>query len=57
LGDFSQEASMKAMAMLSRLVQEEASLHTYHDTFVWVALLSAAGIIPALWMGRQRRAK
>jgi hypothetical protein len=47
LGDFSQEASMKAMAMLSRLVQEEASLHTYHDTFVWVALLSAAGIIPA----------
>jgi len=55
LGDFSQEASMKAMATLSRLVQEEASLHTYHDTFVWVALLSAAGIIPALWMGRQRR--
>ncbi len=41
--------------MLNRLVQDEASLHTYHDTFVWVALLSAAGIIPALWMGRQRR--
>lgn len=55
LGDVSQEASMKAMAMLSRLVQEEASLHTYHDTFIWVALLSASGIIPALWMGRQRR--
>jgi EmrB/QacA subfamily drug resistance transporter len=55
LGDFSQVASTKAMAMLNRLVQEEASLHTYHDTFVWVALLSASGIIPALWMGRQRQ--
>jgi predicted MFS family arabinose efflux permease len=55
LGDFSQEAFIKAMAMLNRLVQEEASLHTYHDTFIWVALLSASGIIPALWMGRQRQ--
>ncbi len=55
LGDFSQVASMKAMAMLSRLVQEEAGLHTYHDTFVWIALLSAAGIIPALWMGRKQQ--
>ncbi len=55
LGDFSQVASTKAMAMLNRMVQDEASLHTYHDTFLWVALLSAAGIIPALWMGRQRR--
>ncbi len=55
LGDFSQVASMKAMAMLNRFVQEEASLHTYHDTFFWVALLAASGIIPALWMGKQRR--
>jgi predicted outer membrane lipoprotein len=55
LGDFSQEASTKAMAMLNLLVQEEASLHTYHDTFMGVALLSALGIIPALWMERQRR--
>jgi hypothetical protein len=54
LGDFSQNASIKAMAMLNRLVQEEASLHTYHNTFICVALLSAAGIIPTLWMGRQR---
>ncbi|ETW93744.1 MAG: hypothetical protein ETSY1_37900 [Candidatus Entotheonella factor] len=54
-GDFSQVASTKAMAMLNRLVQDEASLHTYHDTFVLVALLSAVGVIPALWMGRQRR--
>jgi EmrB/QacA subfamily drug resistance transporter len=53
LGDFGQEASIKAMAMLNRLVLEEASLHTYHDTFVWLALLSASGIIPALWMGRR----
>jgi hypothetical protein len=43
------------MAMLSRLVQDEASLHTYHNTFVWVALLSVSGMIPALWMGRQRQ--
>jgi hypothetical protein len=55
LGDFSQVASTKAMAMLSRLVQDEASLHTYHNTFVWVALLSVSGMIPALWMGRQRQ--
>ena len=55
LGDFGQVASTKAMAMLNRLVQDEASLHTYHDTFMWVALLSASGMIPALWMGRKRR--
>lgn len=55
LGDCSQEASIKAMAMLNLLVQEEASLHTYYDTFMGVALLSALGIIPALWIERQRR--
>ncbi len=55
LGDFGQVASTKAMATLNRLVQDEASLHTYHDTFVLVALLSVVGVIPALWMGRQRR--
>ena len=54
LGDFSQMASIKAMAMLDRLVTLEAALHSYHDTFLVVGLISAAAIIPALWMGKRK---
>jgi DHA2 family multidrug resistance protein len=54
LGDISQIAGMKALAMLHRLVTMEAALHSYHDMFLLVACISAAGIIPALWIGKRR---
>jgi hypothetical protein len=47
-------ASVKAMATLNRLVSLEAGLRTYHDMFILMALISAAGIIPALWMGNRQ---
>jgi hypothetical protein len=54
LGEFSDVASVKAMASLNRLVSLEAGLRTYHDMFILMALISAAGIIPALWMGKRQ---
>jgi EmrB/QacA subfamily drug resistance transporter len=54
LGEFSDMASVKAMATLNRLVSLEAGLRTYHDMFILMALISAAGIIPALWMGNRQ---
>ena len=51
LGDFSQIASTKALAMLSQLVNLEAALYSYHDTFIIIGCISAAGILPALWIG------
>lgn len=54
LGDISQIAGVKALAMLYRLVTLEAALHSYHDMFLLVACISAAGIIPALWIGKRR---
>lgn len=51
LGDFSQIAQTKALAMLSQLVNLEAALSSYHDTFIMIGCISAAGILPALWMG------
>jgi hypothetical protein len=54
LGDLSQMANIKAMAMLERLVTFEAALHSYHDTFLVVGLISAAAIVPALWMGKRK---
>jgi hypothetical protein len=42
------------MATLNRLVSLEAGLRTYHDMFILLALISAAGIIPALWMGNRQ---
>lgn len=54
LGEFSDMASVKAMASLNRLVSLEAGLRTYHDMFILMALISAAGIIPALWMGNRQ---
>lgn len=54
LGDFSQIAGMKSLALLNRLVNAEAALHSYHDTFIIVACVSAAGILPALWMGKRK---
>jgi DHA2 family multidrug resistance protein len=54
LGEFSDMASAKAMATLNRLVSLEAGLRTYHDMFILLALISAAGIIPALWMGNRQ---
>jgi DHA2 family multidrug resistance protein len=53
LGDFSQIADTKALAMLQQLFTLEAALHSYHDLFVIIGLLSAAGILPALWMGKR----
>ncbi len=55
LGDISQIASMKALATLNRLVNQEAALHSYHDMFILVGLIAAAGIIPALWMGKRQQ--
>ena len=56
LGDFSQTASIKAMAMLDRLVTFEAALYSYHDTFLVVGLIAAVGIVPALWMSKRKAA-
>ena len=33
------------------LFSAEAALHSYHDTFILIGWISAAGILPALWMG------
>ena len=54
LGDTSQIADMKALAMLNRLINMEAALHSYHDMFMLIGTISALGILPALWMGRRR---
>jgi hypothetical protein len=51
LGDFADMAQIKAMAMLQELFSAEAALHSYHDTFILIGWISAAGILPALWMG------
>ncbi len=48
-------AQIKAMAMLQELFSAEAALHSYHDTFIFIGWMSAAGIVPALWMGRATR--
>jgi EmrB/QacA subfamily drug resistance transporter len=50
LGDFADMAHLKAMAMLQELFSAEAALHSYHDTFILIGWISAAGILPALWM-------
>jgi EmrB/QacA subfamily drug resistance transporter len=54
LGDFSQVATTKSLAMLHHLVTMEAALHSYHDTFLLIGLVSAAGMIPALWLGKRQ---
>jgi EmrB/QacA subfamily drug resistance transporter len=51
LGDFADLAQIKAMAMLQQLTSAEAALHSYHDTFIIIGLISAAGILPSLWLG------
>jgi hypothetical protein len=50
LGDFADMAQIKAMATLQQLFSAEAALHSYHDTFIFIGWISAAGILPALWM-------
>ncbi|WP_089718532.1 DHA2 family efflux MFS transporter permease subunit [Candidatus Entotheonella palauensis] len=55
LGDLSQLAQTKAMATAQRLLTSEAALHSYHDTFMIIASLSAVGILPALWMHARRQ--
>jgi EmrB/QacA subfamily drug resistance transporter len=55
LGDFADMAQIKAAAMLEQLLSAEAALHSYHDTFIFIGWMSAAGIVPALWMGPARR--
>jgi DHA2 family multidrug resistance protein len=55
LGDFTDMAHIKAMATLQELFNTEAALHSYHDTFIYIGWMSAAGIVPALWMGRTTR--
>jgi EmrB/QacA subfamily drug resistance transporter len=52
LGDALQIAEVKAMTTLQQLIGAEAALHSYHDTFILIGCLSAAGMLPALWMGR-----
>ncbi len=54
LGDRSQLASVKALALLYRFVNVEAALHSYHDMFILLGCIAAAGVLPALWMGKQR---
>jgi EmrB/QacA subfamily drug resistance transporter len=54
LGDFNQIAGMKSLAVLRRLINMEAALHSYHDTFIIIGCISAAGILPALWMGTRK---
>ena len=51
LGDVGQIAGVKSLAMLHRLVDLEAALHSYHDMFIIIGCVTAAGILPALWMG------
>ena len=41
--------------MLQQLLSTEAALHSYHDTFILIGWMSAAGIVPALWMGKVKR--
>jgi DHA2 family multidrug resistance protein len=53
LGDFSQVAEGKALAMLQQLFTMEAALHSYHDLFVIIGVLAAVGILPAFWMGKR----
>jgi hypothetical protein len=55
LGDFADMAQIKAAAMLQQLLSTEAALHSYHDTFILIGWMSAAGIVPALWMGKAKR--
>ena len=55
LGDFADMAQIKAAAMLQQLLSTEAALHSYHDTFIFIGWMSAAGIVPALWMGKAKR--
>ena len=55
LGDFADMAQIKAAAMLQQLLSAEAALHSYHDTFILIGWMSAAGIVPALWMGKVKR--
>jgi len=54
LGDVTQIAEAKALTMLQQLIGAEAALHSYHDTFIIIAGLSAIGILPALWMGNPK---
>jgi hypothetical protein len=54
LGDFADMAQIKALATLQELFSAEATLHSYHDTFIFIGWVSAAGILPALWMGRAK---
>jgi len=42
------------MATLQQLFSAEAALHSYHDTFILIGWMSAAGILPALWMGKAK---
>src|SRR5919198_4515803 len=55
LGDFTDMAQIKAAAMLQQLLSAEAAPHSYHDTFILIGWMSAAGIVPALWMGKTKR--
>jgi EmrB/QacA subfamily drug resistance transporter len=54
LGDVADMAQIKAVTMLQQLFSAEAALHSYHDTFILIGWISAAGILPALWMGKAK---
>ncbi len=53
-GDAMDMAQTKAGMLLQDLFTAEAALHSYHDTFIIIGVISALGIIPALWMGKKR---
>ncbi len=55
LGDFGQVAQGKAFAMLNNLIRAEASLLSYHETFIIVAGLSLLAILPTLWISKTVR--
>jgi EmrB/QacA subfamily drug resistance transporter len=54
LGDFADMAQVKAVTVLQQLCSAEAALHSYHDTFILIGWMSAAGILPALWMSHAK---
>ena len=55
LGDISQLASLKALALSQRIVNVEAALRSYHNMFILLGCIAAVGIVPALWMGKPRQ--
>ncbi len=56
LGDYGALAAVKSHTAVHRLLNQEASLHSYHDMFLLVGWISVLCIVPTLYM-RVRRSK